>query len=64
MQLVKPNTDYFEYVLKELLIDLQKAVFIDDNLKNVVAAQSVGIPSFCFETVTQLWDELKQHELI
>ncbi len=44
----KPNKEFFEYVLRDLNIDPQDALFIDDNPANVAGAQACGIDSILF----------------
>jgi len=42
----KPNPEVFIQVLKALNIEASEAVFLDDHIPNVQAAESVGIASF------------------
>ena len=44
----KPNKEFLEYVLRDLNIDSQDALFIDDNPANVAGAQACGIDSVLF----------------
>ena len=43
--MIKPNQDIFEACLKKFKIARSQAIFIDDTIENVQAAQSLGIDS-------------------
>ena len=43
--MIKPNSDIFEACLKKFRINRSQAVFIDDTIENVQAAQNLGISS-------------------
>ena len=43
INLVKPNQDIFEFVLKENKIKAEESLFIDDNLDNITSANSLNI---------------------
>ena len=60
MGLLKPETAFFDHVLKALDAPPGDCVFIDDRSENVDAAQRVGITSFRFDSVDQLQRDLKQ----
>ncbi len=44
----KPDAAYFEYILADLQLAPEQALFIDDVEPNVVSARQVGIPSVHF----------------
>ncbi len=54
----KPNPKIYELVLERYTIDASKAIFIDDNLRNVKAARASGISSIHFQSVEQLEEDL------
>ena len=60
MGLLKPETAFFDHVLKALNAAPGDCVFIDDRSDNVEAARGVGITSFRFEGVEQLQRDLKR----
>lgn len=60
----KPFPEFYHRLLNRYEIDPAKAVFIDDNLRNVKAAQELGIDSIHFQSPAQLQQELQQRELI
>lgn len=60
----KPFPEFYHRLLNRYEVDPAKAVFIDDNLRNVKAAQELGIDSIHFQSPAQLQQELQQRELI
>jgi 2-haloacid dehalogenase len=58
--LLKPQPEIYEAILSRYDIDRSKAVFIDDNYKNVVGSEAVGLKAIHFQTPEQLAEELKQ----
>ena len=49
VELVKPNADIFEYLLKEFDLKAKDCMFIDDNAANIKGAESVGIKGYLFD---------------
>ncbi len=47
--MVKPNRDIFEYLCDECRILPEETLFIDDNEKNIKAAESYGIKGYLFD---------------
>jgi putative hydrolase of the HAD superfamily len=54
----KPNREIIEYLLKDLKIKPNEAVFVDNQQSDVEAAQSLGIKSILFENSKQLKKDL------
>jgi 2-haloacid dehalogenase len=54
----KPFPAFYQLLLQRFSIDPAKAVFIDDNLRNVDGAEAVGIKSIHFQSPAQLADSL------
>ncbi len=54
----KPFADFYQILLDRYEIDPQQALFIDDNLRNVRAAEAMSIPSVHFQDPAQLRAEL------
>ena len=50
----KPKPQIYHKVLNRLEIEPHEAVFVDDRLENVTAAQKVGIHAYHFKDVTSL----------
>lgn len=59
----KPNKDIFKITLDRFHIKPETTVFIDDNLRNIEAAQSLGIHGIHFKTPELLISTLKTHNI-
>ncbi|WP_299390771.1 HAD family hydrolase [uncultured Gelidibacter sp.] len=55
----KPFKDIYELTLNRFNIEAQRAIFIDDNLRNIIAAKDMGINTILFNTPEKLEEELK-----
>lgn len=55
---VKPDPAAFEMTLGRLGVEPDEAVFIDDTLEHVMAAEALGIYGICFTTAEVLRDRL------
>jgi len=60
----KPFQDFYQRLLDRYNIDPSKALFIDDNLRNVKAAEALGIKSIQFTTPGKLAEQLKELDMI
>ncbi|MBS1544316.1 MAG: HAD family phosphatase [Bacteroidetes bacterium] len=60
----KPFPEFYEILLTRYQLVPGKSLFIDDNIKNVDAAQKLGIQSIHFQNPTQLHSELSRIGLI
>ena len=56
----KPFPEFYRLLLSRFNIDASKAIFIDDNLRNVAGAEAVGIKSVHFQSPQQLAATLAQ----
>lgn len=56
----KPFPEFYQRLLDRYNVDPAKALFIDDNLRNVKAAEQLGIQSIHFLNPGQFREELKQ----
>lgn len=54
----KPHPEFFNILFNRHQIEPSKAVFIDDNIKNVAGAKAIGLPTIHFQSPRQLKDEL------
>ncbi len=59
----KPFPEFYRILLERYAVKPEEALFIDDNLRNVKAAESINIPSIHFRTSAQLKEELKKLNL-
>jgi 2-haloacid dehalogenase len=60
----KPAPEFYQLLLDRYNVDPQEALFIDDNLRNILAAEKMGITSIHFTSPGQLKEELVKRALI
>jgi HAD superfamily hydrolase (TIGR01509 family) len=60
VKLVKPSSEVFHHILEKLESKPQETIFIDDNIKNVRAAEELGITGVQFINGSQLEQALKE----
>lgn len=60
----KPFADFYHRLLDRYKVNPAEAIFIDDNLRNVKAAQELGINSIHFQSPKQLRELLKSHDIL
>lgn len=60
----KPFPEFYQLLLDRFGVQPEEAVFIDDNLRNIKAAEDLGIPGIAFRTPEQLEAELKEKGLL
>ena len=58
--LCKPDKEFFLYILRDLGLDRENVLFIDDKLENVQSAKKIGMKSIQFESSTQIIKELSK----
>jgi 2-haloacid dehalogenase len=56
----KPFSEFYQLLLDRYNVKAEEALFIDDNLRNVKAAEALGITSIHFQSSWQLNEELKR----
>lgn len=59
----KPFREFYRLLLTRYQVDAGKAIFIDDNLRNVEGAEAVGIKSIHFSSPQQLKTALQQFNI-
>lgn len=62
-QLRKPDSRFYALLRTRCQIDFERAVFIDDNLRNVEAARAEGLDSILFREPEELRTELRRRGL-
>jgi 2-haloacid dehalogenase len=62
--LKKPDPKIYQLLMHRYHIHASEAFFIDDNLKNVAAAEALGIPSHHFTSPKNLYDALKHKAIV
>jgi 2-haloacid dehalogenase len=60
----KPFPEFYKLLLDRYNVTIEEAVFIDDNLRNIKAAEAMGIKSIHFTSPQQLNKELQELGLI
>jgi 2-haloacid dehalogenase len=60
----KPAPEFYTLLLTRYNVNAQEALFIDDNLRNVLAAEKMGIASIHFTSPEQLKEELVKRAII
>ncbi|MDX1471373.1 MAG: HAD-IA family hydrolase, partial [Flavobacteriaceae bacterium] len=57
----KPFPDIYKLTLNRFNIDAESSIFIDDNLRNIKAAERMGISGIHFKNPEQLLLDLKEY---
>lgn len=57
---IKPNADFYEYILNKYNIDSKELLFLDDNIDNVNGAKQLGINTISVEKNTNLIDKVTE----
>ena len=60
----KPFKKIYKIALKRYNLEAEKTLFIDDNLRNIIAANKLSIQTIHFKTPEKLENELKKLKLI
>ncbi len=60
----KPFPEFYQRLLDRYQVNPAEAIFIDDNLRNVKAAELLGIKSFHFKNPTMFRKELEKNSLL
>ena len=60
----KPFATFYQLLLDRYQVDPAKAIFIDDNLRNIVAAEQLGITSLHFVSPAQLREQLVEKGIL
>ncbi len=59
-KVVKPDPAIYKLFLERFKLTAKECVFLDDTLKNIEAAEAVGIYGICFKTKEQAEEELRK----
>jgi 2-haloacid dehalogenase len=60
----KPFPEFYHILLQRYQVEPQKALFIDDNLRNVKAARELGIHTIHLESPRQIYQALRDCNLL
>ena len=56
---IKPNLDFYEFILDKYKINANELLFLDDNIKNVNGANALGIQTIMVEKNNDLVSEIE-----
>lgn len=56
---IKPNLDFYKYILNKYKIEANELLFLDDNIKNINGARKIGIQTIMVEKSINMIDEIK-----
>lgn len=57
---IKPNSEFYKYILDKYNIDSKELLFVDDNIENINAAKKLGINTIKVEKHTDLIEEISK----
>lgn len=60
----KPQPEFYQLLLNRYHVKPEEALFIDDNKRNILAAEQLGIKSIHYQSPEQLAAELKQLDIL
>lgn len=63
-KLIKPDARIYQLLIERYSVNPERALFIDDNLKNVEGAKAVGLHAVQFESSAQLRAYLEEKEVL
>lgn len=63
-KMVKPDPKIYQLLMSRYNVDAPKSLFIDDNKRNIIAAEKEGMKTVHFQDPEQLYVHLKQHGVL
>lgn len=60
----KPHTEFYHILLNRFGVKAEEALFIDDNFRNIQAAEKIGIKTIHFTSPVQLKEELTELNIL
>lgn len=63
-KMIKPNKEIYHLLLNRYNLKAENTIFIDDNLKNIRAAEEIGLHAIHFESAAQLEARLSSLNVI
>ncbi len=60
----KPHPEFYQILFDRYAIQPSRAILIDDNLKNIVGANRLGLGTIHFQSPEQLRGELRRREIV
>ena len=59
--MIKPNKDFYEYILNKYNINPDELLFLDDSIRNIDGALSLGIKTIKVDKGMDLYDEIVKY---
>ena len=59
MHKIKPNSDFYQYILDKYSINSNELLFLDDNIKNIEGAEKLEIPTIKVNKDTNLLKKIE-----
>jgi FMN phosphatase YigB (HAD superfamily) len=63
LNMAKPNKDIYEYVINDSNLILESTIFVDNQIENISAAESLGLKSILFKDLNQLKLEFSKYAI-
>jgi 2-haloacid dehalogenase len=60
----KPFAEFYQLILDRFSLDAEKTLFIDDNRRNIQAAEKLGLKTILFQSPEQLRNDLQLMKII
>ena len=61
INMIKPNHDFYQYILKKYNIDPNELMFLDDSIKNIEGAKSIGINTIKIDRNMNIYDMVEKY---
>lgn len=58
---IKPNIDFYQFILDKYNLEPSELLFLDDNIENVEGAKELGIDTIKVEKEMKLLDEIEKY---
>lgn len=58
---IKPNLDFYEFILDKYKINANELLFLDDNMENINKAKELGIQTIKVEKSVNMIDKIKSY---
>ncbi len=59
VNLVKPNPEFYSWMMEQLDVDYPESIFVDDFIENIQAADALGMQTVHFKNTKQAIEEIK-----
>ena len=59
--MIKPEKDFYDYALDLMHVEAGEAIFIDDSIENIAAAEELGFNTILFSDTVSAIEEIKKY---